>query len=578
MKKLLSALMAVILTFGAFSVLATAVETQATLGITTNTTSADVGDIITVNVELSENSKLGSLSFNLLYDTDELQYVEDSVTVHGIFSLEEIDTRTPGKIFYAAITGTSVTMGGSVLTVQFEVRKVNCELNLDITEAYDDNDEDVTFSLAERATNAKIVCAHGRTVEEITTEPTHTQTGTKSIVCETCGEVIKVESIPATGHTYGEWIEEKIPTCTEDGVEIRNCSCGETERRTVAALGHDDGTWSVSKDPTCAEEGIRELRCNRCGVLLDTETLPMGQHVYDIWTVVKNATCTENGMEESICSICGEKETRIISAFGHDGGEWMISTEPTCTTAGTEIQKCTVCGEVIGTREVAATDHSYDAWETVASPTCTDKGSEKHTCTVCGYTETRDVEPAGHVWEHTYTVDKEPTCTEDGSKSIHCTVCGVVKDSQVIPASGHRYTGEVIQEATCTESGLQHVVCSVCGDKVDEAIPAKGHDWGEWIVDQQATETEAGSRRRECAVCGAVETEVIPMVQPEEPDTENPVPETQPDTEAPETTETAGESYSGSSPDTGDSMIAPILSLGAAGAAAVVLLVKRRRK
>lgn len=42
------------------------------------------------------------------------------------------------------------------------------------------------------------------------------------------------KTVPASGHSFGEWIEVKAPTTTETGLEERTCSkCGETESRSI---------------------------------------------------------------------------------------------------------------------------------------------------------------------------------------------------------------------------------------------------------------------------------------------------------------------------------------------------------
>ena len=49
-------------------------------------------------------------------------------------------------------------------------------------------------------------------------------------------------------HTFGEWVVTTAPTCTQDGLETRNCSaCGEVETRVIPAAGHDykDGKCTV---------------------------------------------------------------------------------------------------------------------------------------------------------------------------------------------------------------------------------------------------------------------------------------------------------------------------------------------
>ena len=57
-------------------------------------------------------------------------------------------------------------------------------------------------------------------------------------------------------HTFGEWTETKVATCTEAGEEKRTCiECGEEETREIAALGHDEKADGTS---------------SRCGEILET--------------------------------------------------------------------------------------------------------------------------------------------------------------------------------------------------------------------------------------------------------------------------------------------------------------------
>ena len=78
-------------------------------------------------------------------------------------------------------------------------------------------------------------CKHEHT-KEIVVEATCTESGSKTVVCEDCGETISTEVIPATGHSFGDWTVTKEATCFEDGEETRTCSvCKHVETRPIFA-------------------------------------------------------------------------------------------------------------------------------------------------------------------------------------------------------------------------------------------------------------------------------------------------------------------------------------------------------
>ena len=61
-------------------------------------------------------------------------------------------------------------------------------------------------------------------------------------------------------HEYGEWdITQKV-TCTEDGLKVRYCSCGEKQSEVVLALGHVPAEPVEEKrvEATCTTNGSCE--------------------------------------------------------------------------------------------------------------------------------------------------------------------------------------------------------------------------------------------------------------------------------------------------------------------------------
>lgn len=78
-------------------------------------------------------------------------------------------------------------------------------------------------------------CKHEHT-REIVVEATCTESGSKTVVCEDCGETLSTEVIPATGHSFGDWTVTKEATCFEDGEESRTCPvCKYVETRPIFA-------------------------------------------------------------------------------------------------------------------------------------------------------------------------------------------------------------------------------------------------------------------------------------------------------------------------------------------------------
>ncbi len=102
-----------------------------------------------------------------------------------------------------------------------------------------------------------------------------------------CTSLIVSESellIPATGHTNGEWIENKKASCEEKGEQSLYCaSCNELlETREISALGHKGSTWVESKAASCEESGEEKLCCDVCTAVMQTRSVsPLGHLLPD---------------------------------------------------------------------------------------------------------------------------------------------------------------------------------------------------------------------------------------------------------------------------------------------------------
>ena len=284
-----------------------------------------------------------------------------------------------------------------------------------------------------------IVCGHAHSfkVGVVTTQPTCTEDGERTLICSGCGEK-RLEPIPATGHKYDEWKETKAATCTATGTMTRTCSvCKNVENKTIKAKGHTEVADSAVA-ATCTTDGkTAGSHCSVCGKVIKAQTVIKATgHKYGEWAVTKEPTCTAAGTQSRTCSVCKNIENKTIKAKGHtEVADSAVAA--TCTTDGkTAGSHCSVCGKVIKAQTVIkATGHKYGSWTVTKAATCTEAGSQKRSCTVCGNTETQTIKATGHKASG-WMIDKQPDIGVKGSKHKECTVCGKVLQTAEIPALG----------------------------------------------------------------------------------------------------------------------------------------------
>ncbi|MBQ7961765.1 MAG: leucine-rich repeat domain-containing protein [Clostridia bacterium] len=268
---------------------------------------------------------------------------------------------------------------------------------------------------------------HDYALSEITTPPTHTTEGIKTLSCN-CGASY-TESIPKTEeHNYNQVITE--PTCTEKGYTTYTCECGDTYvDNYVDAVGHY--------------------------YFYTTETL-------------KPATHTSTGLLKYIC-VCGISYTVTTDKTQTHSYTKYITKEATHLETGLYTYKC-YCGDSYQTVIPKIEEHSYTT--VVTAPTCASQGYTKYTC-ACGDSYIDDyVDAYGHTYEAVITA---PTCTEKGYTTYTCD-CGDSYVSDYVEEKGHSYISEITTPATHFTEGLRTFTCE-CGNSYTEVIKIIPHDY-----------------------------------------------------------------------------------------------------
>ena len=188
----------------------------------------------------------------------------------------------------------------------------------------------------------------------VTKQPTCTSEGTAIKTCTKCNAIV-TETIAKTSHKYADTVV--APTCTTNGYTLHKCSvCGTSYKdSTTKATGHSYGNSVVTKQPTCTSEGTKTKTCTKCNATV-TEKLPAKGH-----TAVTDkgypATCTTAGKTDgSHCSVCNTviKVQTVINATGHKSSGWIVDKAASIGVKGSKHKECTVCKKVLETAEIPA--------------------------------------------------------------------------------------------------------------------------------------------------------------------------------------------------------------------------------
>lgn len=173
-------------------------------------------------------------------------------------------------------------------------------------------------------------------------EATCTEDGIMLFTCKDCGET-KEEAIEAAGHKPVPDGEDFEATCTEGGHTAGTVceKCGETieESKDTDPLGHDWGDYVQTKVATCTEDGVMTSTCENCGET-QTKAVTASGHKWSDYVETYPATCTEYGLMTSSCGNCGETRTQNIPLKAHEDN----NRDYHCDNCGAELVSISIAG------------------------------------------------------------------------------------------------------------------------------------------------------------------------------------------------------------------------------------------
>ena len=199
--KVMSVILALVLTLSVFTLNVSAAVAVPEIKLMPNRAAAQIGDVVTIAVTVPANSRLCSLSLDLIYDEADFEFVD--AVENGVFDVEALNpTFSNHSIRYAGTTSGYISDEVStVFAARFKILD-NCrDIYAVINEAYviDGNGKQVNVTMDANILSNPVVI-HQSGDENVILEPTCYETGFKTYNCP-CGAFVE-ENTPAKGHTY----------------------------------------------------------------------------------------------------------------------------------------------------------------------------------------------------------------------------------------------------------------------------------------------------------------------------------------------------------------------------------------
>lgn len=184
---------------------------------------------------------------------------------NGVITKEATETEEGVKTYTCKTCGETKTESIPVTSHHWDqgtiTKKATCTENGEKTHHCTDEGCDKTY--------VETIPATGHQHTELRNEKkaTCTEEGyTGDTYCTDCGELIKKGSVTEKANHNWQLTKEEKATCEKDGFKTYTCAdCKETKTETIPATGHKFGDWQTVTTQSVFTGGVQKRICNVCG-------------------------------------------------------------------------------------------------------------------------------------------------------------------------------------------------------------------------------------------------------------------------------------------------------------------------
>ena len=354
-----------------------------------------------------------------------------------------------------------------------------------------------------------------------------------------CGADVDGETVYHHNHIASI---DKAATCTEDGLKVFKCACGDELEPEVIEHDPTGHKWVLG---TVSQEGKRIDECSVChetksvtvydgnttgstnaSDLKDTEielndaNINLGSDVVDKIGDQKISVSADKltgddrkniGLSEDALGQVGDNPIynftisngqENISDFGENN--YVTITLPYELKPGEDVDSIAIwfISDKCQKEDCDNGDHCEDASHRLVSINATyNNGFVTFKTNHFSYYTVTKLTPAERceLYGHNYSVQHvEGSCTQDSYDRYVCVRCHDKYVDNYVSAPGHKYTVKT-NEASCTEHGSVVYDCDNCDHSYSTKILAKGHDWD--VKTEESTCAVNGYTKYDCKNC-----------------------------------------------------------------------------